>query len=107
MPEDATDRDEGVDFTDINPVLEGIHYPTTVEEFTAEHGEHTIERTNADAITVRELFDGTGEDTFGSAEEVRQSILNLMPRESVGRQRYSDRGGSTPDTALDDEDVSI
>lgn len=107
MSEDGTDREEGVNFTDINPVLEGIEYPITMEEFVAQHGDHSIERTNADPITVRELFEGTGEDTFESAEEVRQSLLNLMPAESVGRQRYSDRGGSQSNGAEDGGDESV
>lgn len=102
MSEDA-DREEGVDFTDFNPVLEDISFPITKAELVDEHGEHTIERTNADPITIRELFEGMGEQTFESREEVRQSVLNLMPRESVGRAGYSDRGGSTPEEGQPDE----
>lgn len=104
MSENETDREEGINFTDINPVLEEIEYPITMEEFVAKHGSHTIERTNADPITVQEVFEGTGEDTFESAEEVQQSLLNLMPEESVGREGYSDRGGSPPDSTQNDND---
>ena len=103
MSGERTDREEGVDFTDIEPILSEISYPTTKDEFVAAHGDESVERTNADPIQVRELFDGTGEDTFESQTEIRQSILNLMPRESVGRQRYSDRGGSIPEEIPDDE----
>jgi hypothetical protein len=97
MGNTSSDRDEGVNFTDINPVLEDLSYPVSKDEFVNDHGEHTIERTNAGSITVAELFEDTGEDTFESASEIRQSVLNLMPRESVGRQRYSDRAGSIPE----------
>jgi len=92
-----TDREEGVDFTDIDPILTGLTYPTTKDEFVSEYGDQSIERTNAGPISVREVFDGTGEDTFESPTEIRQSVLNLMPRETVGRQRYSDRAGSIPE----------
>ena len=92
-----TDREEGVDFTDIDPILSGLAYPTTKDEFVSEYGDQSIARTNAGPISVREVFDGTGDDTFESSSEVRQSILNLMPRETVGRQRYSDRAGSIPE----------
>ncbi|MFD1587005.1 hypothetical protein ACFR9U_08415 [Halorientalis brevis] len=92
-----TDREEGVDFTDIDPILSELAYPTTKDEFVSEYGDQSIARTNADPISVHELFDGTGEDTFESPTEIRQSVLNLMPRESVGRQRYSDRGGAIPE----------
>ena len=91
---DDTDREEGVDFTDINPVLEEISYPITTAELIEQYGDREFGRTNADPITVEELFGPMGEDTFDSAEELRQMALNQMPRDSVGRARYSDRGVS-------------
>lgn len=99
MAENETDRSEGVDFTDVGPVLDEIRYPITTAELVAEYGDHSIERTNAGPITIRELFEPMGEDTSASADELRQSILTLMPKESVGRQRYSDRG-----LTIDDDD---
>ena len=93
MTEEPADSEEGVDFTDLNPVLDDLSYPITKEEFVEEHGDHSIERTSADPITVREVFEETGEDTFESGDEVRQAVLNLMPRGAVGREGYSDRGG--------------
>ena len=95
MADDHPDRVEGVDFTDIGPVLDGISYPISAEDVVAEHGDRVIERTNAEPISVRELFDPLGEDAYASQEELRQTILTLMPKESVGRQRYSDRGLTT------------
>src|SRR6056297_508425 len=102
MSGERTDREEGGDFTDIDPILSSLSYPITKTEFVTEHGSKSIERTNADPIQIRDLFDGTGADSFESKAEVRQSILNLMPRDSVGRQRYSDRGGSIPEEIPDD-----
>ena len=96
MGKDTTHREEGVDFTALNPVLEELEYPRTKAELLDAIGSQTVERTNADPIGIDELFAGTGEDTFETPDDVRQSILNLMPKESVGRQRYSDRGGSGP-----------
>ncbi|MDS0260657.1 hypothetical protein NDI56_14720 [Haloarcula sp. S1CR25-12] len=107
MTGETTDRDEGVDFTPINPVLTGIEYPITTAELVGQHGARSVERTNAESITVQELFRGTGADTFESPEEVRQSLLNLMPGESVGRQRYSDRGGATPDNGPERGDDTL
>lgn len=99
MANEGPDRVEGVDFTDVGPLLEEIPYPITTEELVAEYGDYSVRRTNAGPITIRELFEPMGEDTSGSADELRQSILALMPKESVGRQRYSDRGLS-----IDDDD---
>lgn len=99
MVEKEADRVEGVDFTDVGPLLEEIPYPITTDELVAEYGDRLIRRTNAGPITIRELFEPMGEDTSDSAHELRQSILTLMPKESVGRQRYSDRG-----LTIDEED---
>lgn len=100
MADDSTDREEGVDFTDINPMLEEISYPITTEELVEQHGDREFGRTNADPITVEELF-GQIDDTFESPEELRQMAMSQMPRDSVGRERYSDRGSSN-DTAGDE-----
>ncbi|MFB6166128.1 MAG: hypothetical protein ABEJ31_13285 [Haloarculaceae archaeon] len=100
MADTDADREEGVNFTDLDPVLEDLSYPISTAEFVAQHGGHTIERTNADPITVEDVFEGTGEDTYEDPEELRQAILTFMPADSVGRDHYSDRGDSAP------EDVS-
>lgn len=102
MAEDEHDREQGVDFGDINQTLEDISYPITVDELVDQYGDRSVERTNAEPITIRELFGSMGDDTFESAEEVRQSMLNLMPADSVGREEYSDRGGSLPETTEDE-----
>jgi len=86
---------EGVDFTAINPVLDDIAYPITTDELVEEHGDCELGRTNADPVTVAELFEQI-DDTFDSGETVRQMALAQMPRDSEGRTNYSDRGGATP-----------
>lgn len=97
MSEDDTDREQGVNFEPIDPLLEDLSYPVTADELVAEHGDRELERTNADPISIREIFEGMSDETFDSAESVRQSLLGMMPAESIGRQRYSDRGGSDQD----------
>ncbi|QLG27895.1 DUF2795 domain-containing protein [Halorarum halophilum] len=94
MSQPKTDRDEGVDFTDIKPVLEGLSFPITRSELVEQYGARELGRTNVGSITIEELFGPMGEDTFESADDVREMVLSQMPRDSVGRQRYSDRGVS-------------
>ena len=109
MARDDHDREEGVDFTEFGPVLEDISYPITTDELVERYGDYELDRTNADPITVRELFNFMGDDTFESSEEARQMIMSQMPRESVGRTNYSDRGGASPvesDAAEDAEHVT-
>lgn len=97
MVEDSgRDRVEGVDFTEINPVLADLSYPISTGEFAEQYGDHELPRTNADPIAVNDLLDYMGEATIESEGELRQTLLGQMPRGSEGRTNYSDRGGATP-----------
>ncbi|QLH81773.1 hypothetical protein [Halosimplex pelagicum] len=97
MAENDTDHEQGVEFGSIESVFEEVSYPVTAGELVDEYGDREIGRTSADPIAIRDLFAGAGEQSFESDEELRQGMLNMMPAESVGRQRYSDRGGSDQD----------
>lgn len=92
MDDEETEHMEGVDFSDVTPILEELSYPITADELVEEHGDVTLDRTNADPITLRTLFEPMGDDTIESEKGARSSILTLMPKDSEGRQRYSDRG---------------
>ena len=109
MAENDSERELGVDFGSID--LESLSYPLSTDDLVEHHGDEAIERTNAEPITIRELFAGMEDETVESPEELHQSVLNLMPEDSVGRKAYSDRGGSTPEDTTDagkeNEDVSL
>lgn len=88
-----TDREQGVNFSSIEPVLDELEYPIAVDELVSEFGDREIELTNAEPVSLAELFDGLGDQTLESHEAVRQEILNMMPADAVGREDYTDRGG--------------
>lgn len=105
MGEDDPDRVQGVDFSGVDAVLDDLSYPVTTDELIERHGDLELERTNADPISFRELFDYMGDDTFESEEQLRQMILGQMPRDSEGRTNYSDRGGSHPEATEEAEEA--
>lgn len=96
MSDDDPEWVQGVDFRSVNPLLQDLDYPVTADEIVTQHGDHEIDRTNADPITIEELFDYMGDETFESEDGLRQQLLAQMPSGSTGRENYSDRGGSTP-----------
>ncbi|QPV64123.1 hypothetical protein I7X12_05725 [Halosimplex litoreum] len=102
MSESDEDHDQGVEFGSIESVFEAVSYPVTAGELVSEYGDREIGRTSADPIAIRNLFAGAGDQSFESDEELRQGMLNMMPAESVGRQRYSDRGGSEGNEVTDE-----
>jgi len=105
MGDDDTEFVEGVDFSAVNPILDDLSYPITADELVARHGDVELDRTNADPISIEEIFDYMGDDTFESEAQIRQMILGQMPRDSVGRPDYSDRGGSQPEATEEAEDA--
>ncbi|MFB6139649.1 MAG: hypothetical protein ABEJ26_04350 [Halosimplex sp.] len=104
MSESEEDHEQGVDFEPVQPMFEELSYPVSAEELVAEYGDRELERTNAGPISIRDLFEGGGDQSFESEGELRQGMLNMMPDESVGRQNYSDRGGSTQDEIRDEDE---
>ena len=104
MSENDNQQEMGVEFGSIEGVFEDLSYPITADELVERYGDREVQRTSADPISIRELFSGIGDQTFESDEELRQGMLNVMPAESVGRQRYSDRGGSDQEDLTEDGD---
>ena len=96
-------REMGVEFGPLAEKLEAEEYPIGKEELLDTYGDEELEMEN-DTQTLREILGPLGQDEFGSADEVRQSVLNMVGDEAVGRKNYSDRG-DTPDVEEDDESV--
>ncbi|PSP91118.1 hypothetical protein BRC78_04640 [Halobacteriales archaeon QH_8_68_33] len=105
VEDDQPEHVQGVDFTEINPLLEKIDYPVTTEELIDQYGDRELERTNADPISLAELFSYAGDASYESEEELRQMILGQMPKDSEGRAGYSDRGGSGPEQTEEAEEA--
>jgi hypothetical protein len=103
MAESDENHEQGVEFGSIESVFEEASYPVTAAELVEQFGDREIGRTSAEPIAIRDLFADVGNQSFDSDEELRQGMLNMMPADSVGRQRYSDRGGSEGNELTDRE----
>lgn len=106
--ETSESREHGVDFGSLREKLESHEYPTTLEELLAAYGDAKLDLSDS-STTLREILgeqsESTGEQRFESAEEVQQSVFNMVGEGAIGRKGYSDRGGETPDDSTDsDED---
>ena len=85
------DREQGIDFGEADDAIDAASYPLTLDELLADHGD--AELTMGDeTTTLREVLGPLGGEEYESAEEVRQAVFNMVDREAVGRQRYTDRG---------------
>lgn len=84
------DRELGVSFDTLNDALETVNYPIAASTLIEEYGDREVSHANGTA-TVREILEPSGEESYESADEVRQSILNMLGEEAEGRVGYTDR----------------
>jgi uncharacterized protein YheU (UPF0270 family) len=102
MTDDEESRTLGVELGPLADDLEDAEYPMDKDEVVAAFGDHEI-GLEEDDTTVREALEPQGEATYESAQEVEQSILNMVGEDAVGREGYSDRGGHTEEADEEDE----
>ena len=101
MSEDESEdntQEMGLEFGDLYNDLEEEEYPIAMSDVIDRYGGREIEHANG-AETVESILSEYQDDQeFESAEEARQTILNMVGTEAVGRDRYSDRG-EDPDSS--------
>lgn len=103
MTDESDDREQGIAFGGFDDELEAVDYPITNAELVDRFGDRTVGTSDGE-VTVRETLDPQADTTYGSTEDVRQAILNMVGGEAVGRQRYSDRGSVVQDETDGDDD---
>lgn len=85
-----TTRDLGVEFGDLEGILEDEEYPITGEELIEKYGDHTLDMSGGEQ-TLRDILEPVAEQEFQDVGSARQTIVGFVDREAVGRPRYSDR----------------
>lgn len=107
MTDDSSDtREQGIEFGSLAEDLENESYPITHDELLRRHGDNTIEFVDGSS-TLREILESEEEQEFEDTESVRQAIFAMSNDEAVGRDEYSDRGGTTPDENGTEETDSL
>jgi hypothetical protein len=95
-------RDRGIEFGDLTDDLEAESYPLSKAELVDRYGDRELEHSSG-AVTLEELLVEEGDREFENADEIHETILNMVGAEAVGRQRYSDRGAGTAEQDGDDD----
>lgn len=88
-------REVGVEFGELAARLDDHEYPATAQELSEAYGDYEL-RYSDGSETFSATF-GSLTDTFESADEVRQSVLNGVGQSAVGRKAYTDRGSFASD----------
>ena len=57
--------------------------------------------------TISSIIGAVGQESYGSAEELFETIIGNVGDEYIGRKFYDDRGGNPADTELGPKDESV
>lgn len=101
MSSDAN-REQGIDFGGLQEKLQSLDYPTSVEEVRREYGDHELVLADGTS-TLGETLSEVEDETYESADGVLQSVKGAVDEEAVGREGYSDRGGSVESGDAEDD----
>ena len=83
-------RDVGIEFGDLQGDLEAESYPLAADELLHRYGDRRLEHAGG-GVTLRELLGAGAVDSYESADDVHQAVLNMVGREAEGRLGYTDR----------------
>ena len=100
----SDNRDMGVEFGDLTEDLESESYPMTMEQVLDKYGDRELEHSNG-TVTLREVIQPEENREFEGADEVHQTVLNMIGDEAVGREGQSGRGAGTATNEGDPESL--
>jgi hypothetical protein len=105
-PDEAREREIGVEFGSLAEHLASHEYPTTSAELVETYGDAVLMLQSGEQ-TLREVFDAMAPVSFDSAEEARQAILSSVDERAIGRKGYSDRTPPSPGEETEYEPESL
>jgi hypothetical protein len=106
MSDDQDSREQGIDFGDLDETLADLDYPIENEDLLEDHGDAEIQHPNGTEPLSDVLAEAEGQ-TYETEEELREMVFNMVGEEAVGREGYSDRGGSAESEGIQDDQESF
>lgn len=102
MSDENDTREQGIEFGDFESTLDEIAYPIDNADLLARYGEVTLELPSGTA-TLDDVLSPYEGERFEGKEELRQAVFTMVGDDAVGREGYSDRGGSPESADVQDE----
>ncbi|MDL5362040.1 hypothetical protein [Halalkalicoccus sp. NIPERK01] len=101
---DDDSREQGVEFGEFEETMEEIDYPIDNDELLEQYGDAELEL-SGEPTTLSEVLEPVQdeEQTYESEEDLETMIMNMVGDDAVGREGYSDRGGSAESEGMDEE----
>lgn len=86
----SDNRDVGLEFGDLQDDLEAADYPLSNDELLEQYGDREVRHANG-TESLRSLLGALEDNTYDSADDVHQAVLNMVGEGAEGRQDYTDR----------------
>jgi hypothetical protein len=83
-------RDVGIEFGDLQDDLEAESYPLAADDLLARYGDRRLEHANG-SVALGELLEDAPRESYESADDVHQAVLNRVGEYAEGRLDYTDR----------------
>ncbi|WP_122087985.1 DUF5789 family protein [Halalkalicoccus subterraneus] len=101
---DDDSREQGVEFGEFEETMEEIDYPIDNDELLEQHGDDELEL-SGEPTTLSEVLDPIQDDeqTYETEEDLETMVMNMVGDDAVGREGYSDRGGSAESENMEEE----
>jgi hypothetical protein len=107
MANDTDDtRKHGIEFGALTGDLDDESYPLSHKTLLSRYGDRELDLIG-ERVTLREVLSSDPEREYEDAESVRQTVFNMVGDEAVGRENYSDRGGSASEAHDSTETESL
>ena len=102
---DSDQRDElkSLDMDRIGEIFGDDRFPVTREELVGEFGDVDINYPGGGSETLESVLETSGAETYQTVNDLQLAVLNGVPRDAVGRPRYSDRDPPTIGEGHDQE----
>lgn len=99
-------REQGIEFGGLTADLEEESYPLSHEALLDRYGDREL-GLGDDQVALREVLSPEMEQEYEDVESVRQAVFTMVGDDAVGREGYSDRGGSGSDGTDTSESESV
>jgi hypothetical protein len=100
MNDDGDQRIRGIELGRLARKLDRFSYPVTEETLIEQCGEHELDLEGG-TTTLGDVLERGGKKTFESRADVERRVVVLVGTDAVGREGYSDRGGTAPGVERD------
>ena len=99
-------RQQGIEFGELDTQLDEEAYPLERETLLDRYGERELELPDG-TIRLADVLDIADSDQFSDADEVRQTVVNFIGDEAIGREGYTDRGAQSPTEEEENDQESL